>query len=92
MINTVWCGTDGFVICGGQGNPYWDACTQRWYFADGWSYEPATRDWWNPQGQREWSACNADNLRWNYIFHAWFPPPSAFFDPIRGFWASAGPC
>jgi hypothetical protein len=92
IINTLWCGKDATIVCGGSGEPYWDACTQRWFFADGWSYEPATRDWWNPQGQREWTACNADNLRWNYLIQAWFPPPSAFFLPSRGYWASAGPC
>lgn len=64
----------------------------RVYFPDGWSYEGATGDWWNPQGLREWSACNGDRLRWNYQISAWIPPGSAFYLPSRGYWALAGAC
>jgi len=61
-------------------------------FADGWSFDPVTGDWYNPQNAREWSACNGDRLRWNYTVQAWMPPSSAFYLPIRGYWSSAGPC
>lgn len=89
IIQTAWCGNDGTAVCQSTG---WDPCRQRWAFADGQSYDPVTGIWWNPLGQPEWTACNSDGLRWNFTVQAWFPPPSAFYIPSRGFWTSAGAC
>lgn len=65
---------------------------QLFVFPDGWGYEAKSGDWYNPQGQKEWSACNTDSLRWNYTVNAWFPPGAAFYLPSRGYWALAGQC
>lgn len=95
ILNVSWCGTDATQTCDrGSGDPRWDTCISpaRWVFADGWSFDPVTGDWYNPQNAREWSACNGDRLRWNYTVQAWMPPSSAFYLPIRGYWSSAGPC
>lgn len=69
--------------------------SQRFVFADGWSYDPANGDWYNPAGEKEWSACNQDRLRWNYIVNRWFPETATGgFDPAphRNYWSLAGPC
>lgn len=92
VLAATWCGSYGSLQCGGAGNPYYDLCLSRWVFADGWSFDPKTLVWWNPQGQPEWTACNADGLRYNLTIQGWLPPPSAFFLPSRGFWAVAGAC
>ncbi len=60
-----------------------------------WKYDPATGDWYNPAGEREWSACNVDKLRWNYIVGRWFPQlATGGFDPLptRNYWSYAGAC
>ena len=89
IILKTWCGKDP---------------ADRYYFADGWSYQPSTGWWWNPDNQPEWTACNADGLRWslyldtkfdgvlNGVGGLWYPPGSGFFDPVRGYWAFAGAC
>lgn len=89
IIRTVWCGKDP---------------NDRFYFADGWSYQPSTQWWWNPDNRPEWTACNADGLRWNLYLDfkfdgvidgvggLWYPPGSGFFDPARGYWAFSGAC
>lgn len=92
VLVTNWCGQDGSIQCGGQGNPYYDLCLSRWVFADGWSFDPKTLIWWNPQAQPEWTACNQDSLRYNFTIQGWMPPASAFFLPSRGYWAVAGTC
>lgn len=90
---TAWCGTDATQTCDrGTGDPRWDSCIGRWVFADGWSVEPVSGDWYTPAGAREWSRCNADSLRWNYTLTAWVPPFSGFYLPSRGFWTFAGAC
>jgi N-acetyl-anhydromuramyl-L-alanine amidase AmpD len=69
--------------------------TARYFFPDGWSYDASTGDWWNPAGEREWSACNSDRLRWNYIVNRWFPEgATGGFDPLptRNYWSLAGAC
>ena len=70
-------------------NPCWDGA--RWVFNDGNAYEPATGDWWL-NGKREWSACNKDFLRWNYQLQVWAPPKTTIYEPVRGYWSSAGAC
>lgn len=89
LILSAWCGTDGSAVCQTTG---WDPCSERWRYTDGWSYDPKTLIWWNPSGQQEWTGCNGDGLRWNFILSAWVPPPSAFYLPSRGYWSSAGAC
>lgn len=78
--------------CGGAGDPYWDACVSRWRFSNGWSWEPSTGVWWNPQDKPEFTACNQDRLRWNIQVAVWVPERQGFFDPQRGFWSFAGAC
>ena len=92
VLITSWCGKDGSLQCGGSGNPYYDICLSRWVFADGWSYDPKNQQWWNPQGQAEWTACNTDSLRYNFTIQGWLPPGSAFYLPGRNYWAVAGAC
>lgn len=69
-----------------------DPCTGRWYFADRFSYDPATGVWWNPQGQPEWDPCNQDGLRWNHIIQGFLPQGNGFFLPSRGYWSFAPGC
>lgn len=67
----------------------------RAYFPDGWSYDSLTGDWYNPAGEKEWSACNSDRLRFNFIVQRWFAEnTSGGFDPLptRGYWSWAGAC
>jgi len=72
------------------GNPCWNDA--RWIFEDGWSFEPATGAWFNPQGLHEWTACNVDRLRWHPQIESWFPEGHGFFHPPRGFWSFAPLC
>ena len=71
------------------GNPCWDG--SKWQFTDGSAYEPATGDWWL-NGKREWSACNKDGLRWDYQLQFWSLPGAQFYEPVRGYWSTAGAC
>lgn len=64
----------------------------RTVFADGWSYDSANGDWYGPNNEEVWSACNSDGLRWAYQIQAWLPPGSLFFRPSSGYWAYAGAC
>ena len=91
IIKTVWCGNlpPPPAECQSVG---WDPCGQVWRFADGWSFRPSNGDWLNPHGWAEFSACNADGLRWSYHVKAWVTTGSAYFDPARGFWSYAGGC
>lgn len=91
LYQTAWCGRDGTLQCTGQGDPYWNPCTSRWVFADGQEYEPRTGIWYL-KGKPEWTACNADGLRWNLQLLFWAPPGSSFFAPSRGYWSTAGAC
>lgn len=91
IIQVAWCGIDPSLppLCTTIG---YDPCTARWYFLDGWSYDPITAIWWNPKGTPEWTACNADRLRWNIVQSLWIPTGDMLFDPARGYWAYSGPC
>ena len=70
----------------------WDSCVGRWFAPNGFSVEPGSWTWWNPQGQPEWTAGNADRLRWNIQIGAWFPCDDGFFLPARGYWSFAPGC
>lgn len=91
----------------GTGNPYWNPCVApaRWFFLDGWSFDPVTSIWYDPENRAHWTACNADGLRWDLwddfqwdgvidgVGGKWHKPGSTFFDPRKSYgWASAGPC
>ncbi len=69
-----------------------DPCTGRFFQPDGWSYNPPNSDWYNPFGQAEFSACNRDGLRYNYIIQRWTVPTSNFFDPVKNYWARSPEC
>lgn len=89
IILKPWCGKDP---------------TDRFYFADGWSYQPSNGWWWNPDNQPEWTACNADGIRWSLyldfkfdgvidgIGGLFYPPGSGSFDPVRKYWVFSGAC
>ena len=70
----------------------WNSCIRRWIAPNGFSVEPGTWIWFNPQGQPEWTAANADRLRWNIQLGAWFPCDHGFFIPSRGYWSHAPSC
>jgi hypothetical protein len=62
----------------------WDDCVNRYRFLDGFSYEPSTGRWWNPDQTPEWEPCNQDSIRWNLVFGFFAPPGSGEFVPHRG--------
>ena len=70
-----------------------DPCTGRWYQPDGWSWDPLTAFWHTPLGGAEWTACNADGIRFNLALSLWAQPGSGLFTiPSRGFWTFAPQC
>ncbi len=71
-------------------DPCWDGA--RWQFSNGWSFEPVSGVWFNPQGAPEWLPCNADGLRWNPQLLFWAPAGAGFYQPARGFWSFAPRC
>jgi hypothetical protein len=89
LIATVWCGrAPEPEAC----NPCWRDDVQRWQWEDGWSFEPGPNTFWNPDGQREWTTCNADRLRWNFQIESWLPENQGFFRPPRSYWSFAPSC
>lgn len=70
----------------------WNSCIGRWIAPNGFSVEPGTWTWFNPQGQPEWTPANADRLRWNIQLGAWFSCDHGFFIPSRGYWSHAPSC
>lgn len=74
-------------------DPCWDDPSGVWRWQNGWAYNPISGVFYNPHGWPEFSACNADRLRWSFHLPAFVPEGDGYFDPIRGdFWAFAPPC
>lgn len=101
---TTWCGKDATVTCvtvpaGAEG---YDTCVNRYFFADGQSYEPLTGDWWNKDGTTEWSKCDQFGRRFShYLWRAsggrvvaWFEggKQAGYIDVARGYGVYAGAC
>lgn len=70
----------------------YDECTGRFFQPDGFSYEPSSGNWFNPQGAPEWSPCNSDRIRYNLQLNFFSPPASGIFVPSRGYWSFAPAC
>lgn len=66
-------------------NLRWEPCLERWFAADGSSYEPRTRIWFNARGVAEWGECNLVHRDcWNLIIGRWVFAGSLVYDPATG--------
>lgn len=75
-----------------------DECTGRWIMPDGFSYDPITKVWYNPQGTPEWAPCDAFGNRYSLYLKAktgrdvFVPQRQGFYDLERRYWSFAPGC
>ena len=78
--------------CVGQPDRFgnsWDQCSGRWVNSAGWSYDPATRIWYAPNGVAEWGECRVvDADCWNLRAQEWVFKGSSLFVPVGGYFSS----
>lgn len=60
------------VVCATLG---FDPCTGRFFQGDGWSYDPVTAKWIDPQGRERFGPCNSDRLRLDLLDTHWWRIP-----------------
>ncbi len=80
-----------YNVLGGSSAGF-DPFTGRWFQENGWSWEPASGNWFNPAGVAEFSQCDQNSLRWDFLIRRWTVPGASFFDPASNYWATSPGC